>query len=442
MDFIRHNGKYFILFFLFLFFYIVFFHQNCSYDVLWNYGFSHAIRMGEIPYVDFNTVSTPFYSYLMSIGLFLYDDISMFFLEQTILVVLMFYFIFQLHGEKGWLLLPVLVLPFFLPFNPTYNFFAFFLLVVLYWMEKKEKEDYWIGFVLGILILTKHTIGLPVLFLSLLSTFQWKKIWKRFLGAALPCLVFLLILVLENSFSSFWDLCIMGLLDFGEKNHSSLNGFMFLTAFFFLLVLISFIRNIRRKESYYAFAAFSFCIPIFDYYHVGLLAALLLVFYLDHLFLPELYVRRMSFVFLSIFLIVYYLLMPMSFQNLTFLKKPHFRYMVVEEKRQQEIQSLYQAYSSYDSVYMIDSDAIMFDLMSNRPITYFDVLLKGNYGYHGTEKMINRVDMLHDTTFFIRSGLYENGIDEGQFDLDVLRYIVEHSKKIDSILNYDVYYKE
>ena len=38
--------------------------------------------------------------------------------------------------------------------------------------------------------------------------------------------------------------------------------------------------------------------------------------------------------------------------------------------------------------------------------------------------------------------LYENGIDEGQFDLDVLRYIVEHSKKIDSILNYDVYYKE
>ena len=30
--------------------------------------------MGEIPYVDFNTVSTPFYSYFMSIGLFLYDD--------------------------------------------------------------------------------------------------------------------------------------------------------------------------------------------------------------------------------------------------------------------------------------------------------------------------------------------------------------------------------
>ena len=32
-------------------------------DEIWNYGFSYAIRLGEIPYRDFNMVLPPFYSF-------------------------------------------------------------------------------------------------------------------------------------------------------------------------------------------------------------------------------------------------------------------------------------------------------------------------------------------------------------------------------------------
>lgn len=38
-------------------------------DEIWNYGFSHSLYSGLVPYKDFNMVITPFYPFLMSIGL-------------------------------------------------------------------------------------------------------------------------------------------------------------------------------------------------------------------------------------------------------------------------------------------------------------------------------------------------------------------------------------
>ena len=43
-------------------------------DVTWNYGMSHAIRIGEIPYKDFNFLIPPLSQYLMSILLFIKDS--------------------------------------------------------------------------------------------------------------------------------------------------------------------------------------------------------------------------------------------------------------------------------------------------------------------------------------------------------------------------------
>ena len=50
--------------YVFLFIFIVLFNIFLvpnNMDEVWNYGFSLAIRMGEIPYNDFNMVIPPFY---------------------------------------------------------------------------------------------------------------------------------------------------------------------------------------------------------------------------------------------------------------------------------------------------------------------------------------------------------------------------------------------
>ena len=442
MIFLKKYFKYIALFFVFLFFYVVFFYQNCSYDVLWNYGFSHAIRIGEIPYVDFNTISTPLYAYLMSLGLFVWDDIFVFFLEQSLLIVFLFTLIFQLHGKKGWLLLPVLSLPFFLPFNPTYNFFAFFLIVLIYYLEKNGTKDYLIGILLGLLILTKHTIGLPVLFFSLISTFSWKRIAKRIDGVMVPCLLFLIVLVCTNSFFEFWNLCILGLFDFGSQNHSGWNGFFVFALLGLLFVFLNLYREPRERAGYYALGSFAFCIPIFDFYHVGLFLAILVILYLNQIRLPENYLRNMSFVFLGIWMIVYYLLVPTHFQSLTFLDLPHFRFLVVEKQEKEKIHEVVQVYQKTSNSYMLDDQSILYDIAANHKITYFDVLLKGNYGYRGTEKMIDKVASMHQVSFFIREEYYQYGIDDGQFDFRVLRYAVSNGLPTGSVQDYTIYEKE
>ena len=74
---------YLILLIIFIFLFSIYFQQSLG-DIIWNYSFSHAIRLGEIPYKDFNIISTPLYSFIMSIGLFIYDDILTISIESGI----------------------------------------------------------------------------------------------------------------------------------------------------------------------------------------------------------------------------------------------------------------------------------------------------------------------------------------------------------------------
>ena len=87
----------YIVIFIFVFCSYEFFgFPNMYGDPINNYMFSHAIVMGEVPYLDFNTISTPLYAFLMAIGLLFFDNYLMFVIEQSLLVTIMFYFLFEL----------------------------------------------------------------------------------------------------------------------------------------------------------------------------------------------------------------------------------------------------------------------------------------------------------------------------------------------------------
>ena len=64
MKFIKKNYKYLLIFILSLI--INFLFIDRFYDGPTQYGMAHAIIMGEIPYIDFNMVSTPLYPFVHS----------------------------------------------------------------------------------------------------------------------------------------------------------------------------------------------------------------------------------------------------------------------------------------------------------------------------------------------------------------------------------------
>ena len=209
IKFIKNNYHYFILFiFIFLLYSILIFPNNYG-DPMNNYGFSMAITKGILPYRDFNTISTPLYSFVMSIGLFLWNNYSMFLLEQALLVTVMFYLLNKIYGKKSYILLLITCLLGCFGINATYNFFAFFFLIILLFLEEKYKDkDYLIGVVIALAILSKHTVGVLLVIPSLIYYFKdKKKLLKRFIGVLIPGVIFIIYLLITNSFMKFIDLC-------------------------------------------------------------------------------------------------------------------------------------------------------------------------------------------------------------------------------------------
>lgn len=444
MKFIKRNYKYLIIFLFVLFLYVIFFYERCSFDTIWNYGFSHAIRIGEVPYRDFNLISTPLYSFIMSTLLFFKDDIFIFMIEQAILITLLFVVLFKLFKNKAYLFLPLLAIPNL--FTASYNFLCFFLITLLFYLEKEKKNDYIIGFVLGLLIITKQTIGIPILFLSFLGIRNLKKILKRLSFSLIPCFILLLYLLFTNSFSQFINLCFLGLIDFGTKNYDANKMILIISLIILLILIFNTLKNNKNIWNYYALGSFFFVFPLFDFYHFLLFLGIVFLLLIDKIKFSEKFVKILSLILITELLILNTMFLQNKFNDLQFLKEDHFKLYLLknyDKKRINNIIKEYKSYSKkYQNVYMLDDITMFYDLVSNKKITYFDVLLKGNYGYKGSEKMLLQVKNMHNAIFFIDKDKYKKLPEKNQLDKEIIKYIITKSEKIDYIENYNIYYKK
>ena len=179
----KYIKKYRNYIFLFLFFFLVlsvFSFYNHSYDSFWNYSFSYAIARGEVPYVDFNTVSTPFCAFFFSLFLIFSHHYLWYIFGWSLVLTFTFYLLFQVIQHRSFIVLFALLFPFLHTIIPTYNLFCFCLYILLLYLEKFHKNHYLIGFVLGISVLTKQTIGVFFLLASVIYYVKdFKILWKR-----------------------------------------------------------------------------------------------------------------------------------------------------------------------------------------------------------------------------------------------------------------------
>ena len=201
--------KYSLLFILFLFWNI--FVQEMNADELWNYGFSYSLFKGEIPYLDFNMVITPFSPFIYSILFYIFGHNSLILhIENAFILVLLCYLLFKLVKNNAWYLILFLFFPLSVIY-PSYNLILLLLLVLLIYLEKNNKNDYLIGFVLGLSILTKQSVGIFLILPSILYFKNRDKIIKRLIGLLIPILIFVLYLLFTNSYKQFLDLTYVSL---------------------------------------------------------------------------------------------------------------------------------------------------------------------------------------------------------------------------------------
>ncbi|MBQ1551341.1 MAG: hypothetical protein IIZ67_04480 [Bacilli bacterium] len=408
-------------------------------DVTWNYGMSHAIRVGEIPYKDFNILMPPLSQYLMCILLFLKDSYLVFLFEQAILVTLFFVFMYKLIGNKVIILLPIIAFPRFFFILPNYNFLAIFLVLILLYLEKNNKNDYLIGVILSLIILTKHSIGLFYLVFILIGTFDFSKIKKRILGVIPLLVVFLIYLLINHNLYEFLDLTVFGLFDFGSSN-SGFSLYILIVSILLLIYLIyRFIKNPKDINNYYLLGTYSFIIQIMDQFHFNYFIFVYLFIILYTGTISKKYIKYIYLFCSLIFVFVVGINVYMNwilFKDKNILTDKYFYGYIVSDKLEEYINNIYTDYNSRDNNYMYSYDNMFFDIMSDHPITYFDVPDNGNFGYDGINKMKKRIDNMHDVYFYV------NKREDTQFCMEIYDYIIEVSEKKYTIEDFNVYYKE
>lgn len=430
--------KYFKYMFIFIF--TLFFLNFIPFDLdeIWNYGFMHNIYEGLIPYKDFNMVITPFFPFLFSLMFYVFGSNLLVVNILQALIILCTYWLFEkLFGNKA----NVLILMLFFNYDmlyASYNYFVFFCFLILLYFEKIKVNDYLIGIVIGISFLTKQSVGGCLALVSLYYLFSdYKKFLKRVAGIFVPVSIFLIYIFFSDCYREFFDLCILGLFDFGKENY--VGNILRILCFIVCLIVIFYkiFRNRKDINNYYVLAFSMIVIPMFDWFHFK--------FFLFGFSL--LFVERLNFSKVNLDLLMYGSVVGISVVNfLSSVKFPivypndinHFEYRYISNKHLEETKMVSEKLKKYGDreVLFLFEQSYYYKILNDMPINYFDLINTGNWGYDGSSKLFEALKLKKDSVFVINRNSY---VDNKQTDKVVLRYVLDNGKKIDEICGFEFY---
>ncbi len=433
-----------IIKYLLMFVGILFFLNIIPFDLdeIWNYGFANNIYQGLIPYKDFNMVITPFFPFFISLFLHLFGSNALVVnIVQTILILVTYFFLEKLFDEKANLLFIVLIGNFDLIYA-SYNYFAFLIFLIILYLEEKKKSDYLIGFLLGLAILTKQSIGcflcLPTLY-YVIKEKKIDKLVKRILGMLIPISIFILYLVVTDSYRQFLDLCLFGLFDFGKKNYIG-NVFVIIILVLSLITTIYLIiKNPNDIKKYYILAFSSIALPMLDSFHIKFFLFVFLFLFIDKVQLK-----------LNLDLLCLGFLLGM---NLLCLKKEvkdglnfpnsinHFEYRYISKEHEKETKQVVKAIKKYKDkkVLCLFEQSYYYKIVMDEKVNYFDLINTGNWGYNGSEKLKKALEKEKNSIFVINKDSF---IDNKQTDKVALNYVLDNGKKIEQIYGFEFYEME
>lgn len=427
---------YFLLFFFFLFWNLIVCPVNL--DEIWNYGFSHNIYRGLIPYRDFNMVITPLFPLIMSIPFKLFgSSMLVFHIEWAVILTIIFYILHDYLKEKSYLLLVLMIFPLSITF-PSYNMFLFFLFLILIKCEDIEANDYLIGFILACFILTKQTVG----FLMILPTlYYWKrpkKILKRFIGCVIPGVIFVIYLLVSKSITQFFDLCFFGLFDFASSNHGGFNIYLILGILLLGITIYFIIKDKKNIKNYYLLTFLSILIPLFDMYHFEIAFVAFIFILLE---------QKQFNIYLNIKLFSIGILIGLTLISLWYRKDDkitypndikYFEYRYLTNQYinfSNKIDTLIDKYHEREIIFL-SADGYYFRIIHDMDIGYLDLINTGNWGYHGSSKLMEVIKNKKDCLFFVDKNEFGSN---KQTDQEVLKYVIDKGKILEVEGSYYIY---
>ncbi len=481
-----------ILFFILIF---VFYAINCGFgnamriDDIWNFHMIQKINSGLIPYTEVPMIVTPLFHYIGVLFFKLFGETFFSFfvygaITDSLIFMISIEIVMKLTKNKSIIALSTVAIFFFINelSCTSYNMLSLLFVLCIVLLEIKDIDkhndnyDYLIGMMFGLCFLCKHTnafffVIAFALFLirnGIKNKNSYKDIlfkFGRIICGGLPVIIlFVIYLLFNNNFIDFCDMCIGGVAEFGEKNFQFLGIFISFLAFLYISV---FYYLYRRKHNevvssflwYFIIASTFLAFPIFNIYHLLLSFYLYIfgaVYFLDRLlyendFFGKFVIRALQ-LFAAVYVVFYCTNEPSLFvdsiikrgfkQNVSNTAFDVYSYMLnfdiaklnqINKVHEYMIEKEEQGYN----VYILSSNASLYEIpyhIVNR--NKFDMILNGNMGYNGTERMIEQIKNI-ENPIFLKSD-YSSFYQESK---EVDDFIKEHYTIVDSFGEFIIYTK-
>lgn len=432
------NNKMTIIEFIIIFIITIIFNLICNdpiHDEIWNYGFSYNISTGLIPYKDFNMVITPLFPFLGAIFISIFGrNIISYYIFNSIICTSIFYYIKKFIPKSYYIIYGILLF-----FSlPNYNLFCLLLLYILMDLEDKTNNEILIGIIIGLIFLTKQTIGI-CLFIPTIFQKDIKKILKRILGFIIPNIFLILYLLYNNALYDFIDYVFLGIGNFAEKNINS-----YISCLIILFTTITYIiyKYLKTKDIKLLYLLCFQCVafPIIDPYHVMIPFIPTFSYFLKNLNLNKKIITYAFTMFIT-------LIFSYNIYLCTTRRYPYpnntevYKYRKLNNDVVESINKVKEYIEKNEGkIFIIDMYAYLLKLETSIEINKYDLLNDGNLGKNGQYKIIEEINDIckkETCTFLLNENELNNRI--SQYNQEILNFINKTYKKVDNIEGITVY---
>ncbi|MBR3281082.1 MAG: glycosyltransferase family 39 protein [Clostridia bacterium] len=471
--------KYLYMFIAFSALFIIYYciTKDYSADNLWNMHNAQKLYNGFVPYREFSMIVTPLFHIIGALFIrVLGNNVFSFHIYGGILLgcsLTLFLYIIKktCHSPKANLVLVPIFMAFLVAAKISYNWLCMIWILLLIIIELKIPDNFnykWIlnGFIIALIFLTKQNIGVVYacfyfLYLILNKNIDNKSIKALiFVGTGIISIVpFIIYLVCSNSLFDFFDLCILGMLDFGKSNAYSTTSagtpIMIIVVILVLLELVKSIKTKNRQMTYISCLSicnFFFVIPFIDFWHLFIA---LMPFIIGLIWFIKQNVKTKA-LKQTILCICIGLTLTCFFVILLFFGYCIATLRVVSAPSEYEF---YEAAKGIDvdyfdcwkqiknyidksegegkNVILAYENASMVLLPFNTNNKYFDTLLTGNFGYGGEQKVIEKIQNIENVKIILGIGFAS----KHQTCHKIKQFVQDNYKLVDYICGMPVYEK-
>lgn len=438
----KFNKKYFIFYiitFCFVFCYTYFISAVYN-DEIWNYGFAYNISLGMVPYRDFNLVTTPLYLMLSSIFIKIFGHhLYSLHIFNSLILSFMIVLSYSKLGKKSFLLFPFILLNCY----PGYNIFSVFLMILLLTLidYNFKKKDIVIAFLVGLLFLTKQSVGI-CLFMPMIYYSRNKL--KCLISYSIPIFGLAIYLILNSAVYEFFNYCFLGLFNFGSSN--SIFLFLPIEIIICLVILFHLIKSKFTNEKLFYLLMFQvITIPIIDDYHfmIGMLPVL--YYYLSVKKIPK-FKLKYYFIIVSFFCFLWNFYVHSYELGHLYSDKNSYLYgrnipIYIEDIITETSDYINKIRNDFDYIYFFSRNAYYVKMNVQYPLTKYDLINNGNMGYNGSIKYTEEVNSFckKNSCMFILYKYEFGEIGISQTNRELVDYVKDNYYMLESIEAFDIY---